>query len=74
MTSRSFEATSGAPYDWHRTEQMRRWARLPLLEIVAAIEEMGRIAEQIGGRAYPPPDDHKSQEVKEGPPFANDPS
>jgi hypothetical protein len=31
-----------------RREQMRRWAELPLENIVAALEEMQTLAEQLG--------------------------
>jgi hypothetical protein len=50
-------------FDWSvttwegsRREQLRRWAALPLDEVIAAIEEMERLAEELsrmGGSAIP---------------------
>lgn len=43
-------------FDWRvtsfeeaRREQLRRWAQLPLEDVIRAIEEMQDIAEQLGG-------------------------
>jgi len=51
---------------WQKTrrEHMRRWAALPLREIVVALEEMGRTAEYLSGvaREEAPP-----RVVREGP-------
>lgn len=47
-----------ADFDWRRTsfegarrEQLRRWAQLPLENILLAIEEMEDISRQLGGPA-----------------------
>jgi len=55
-------------FDGARREQLRRWSRLSLREIVAALEEMQDLAERLGqagpgaepgaqGRPGPRPDD-----------------
>ena len=43
-------------FDWRvtsfegaRREQLRRWAQLPLEDVIRAIEEMQDIAQQLGG-------------------------
>ena len=33
-----------------RREQMRRWANMPLSELILALEEMQVLAEQLSGR------------------------
>lgn len=45
----------GSQFDWRQTsfegarrEQLRRWAQLPLEDVIRAIEEMQDIAEQLG--------------------------
>lgn len=44
-------------WDGARREQLRRWADLPLENIVAALEEMQALAQQLGpaGTAAPSP-------------------
>jgi hypothetical protein len=44
-------------FDWRMTsfegarrEQLRRWARLPLEDVIRAIEEMQHIAQQLGAK------------------------
>jgi hypothetical protein len=37
-----------------RKEQMRRWANMPLEEIILALEEMQAIAEQLTGSVKKP--------------------
>ncbi len=44
-------------FDWRMTsfegahrEQLRRWARLPLEDVIRAIEEMQDIAQQLGAK------------------------
>jgi hypothetical protein len=43
-------------FDWRQTsfegarrEQLRRWAQLPLEDVIRAIEEMQDITQQLGG-------------------------
>lgn len=36
-------------FDGARREQMRRWAELPLIEVIAALEEMATLANELGG-------------------------
>ena len=38
-----------------RRQRMRRWAALSLPEVLAAIEEMGQVAERLSGRTTDPP-------------------
>jgi hypothetical protein len=37
-----------ATFEGSRREQLRRWAALPLAEMIAAIEEMGELARALG--------------------------
>jgi hypothetical protein len=53
-------ADSGEPIDWSlttwegsRREQLRRWAALPLDRVIAALEEMAQLAEQLGAGPQP---------------------
>lgn len=46
-------------FDWRvttfegaRREQLRRWAQLPLEEVIRAIEEMEDIAQQLGAKRF----------------------
>lgn len=36
-------------YEGARREQLRRWAELPLIEILTALEEMEMLAARLGG-------------------------
>ena len=36
-------------FEGARREQLRRWAQMPLEDMIHAIEEMGDIAQQLGG-------------------------
>lgn len=47
--------SKAAEFDWNltsfegaRREQLRRWAQLPLEDVIRAIEEMEDIAQQLG--------------------------
>lgn len=56
-----------ATYDGARREQLRRWSRLSLREIVEALEEMQQLAIQLGNKDALPQGpkrtaDHDSQE------------
>jgi hypothetical protein len=37
-------------FEGARREQLRRWARLPLEDVIRAIEEMQDIAQQLGAK------------------------
>jgi CRISPR-associated protein Csx17 len=37
-------------FEGARREQLRRWAELPLRNIILALEEMEELAERLGGR------------------------
>ena len=48
----------GSEFDWQvtsfegaRREQLRRWAELPLEDVIRAIEEMQDIAQQLGSES-----------------------
>lgn len=48
--------SNASEFDWRltsfegaRREQLRRWAQLPLEDIIRAIEEMQDITQQLGG-------------------------
>jgi hypothetical protein len=36
-------------FEGARREQIRRWAELPLIEVLAALEEMEALAQTLGG-------------------------
>ncbi len=51
-------------FEGARREQMRRWAELPLIEILAALEELEILANTLGtptDRATDPPPDNFSK-------------
>jgi hypothetical protein len=37
-----------ATWEGSRREQLRRWAALPLIDAIAAVEEMERVAQALG--------------------------
>ncbi len=54
----SGEAQAGEEIDWSlttwegaRREQMRRWAEMPLVDLIRALEEMHSLAEQLSPSA-----------------------
>lgn len=51
-------ADVAAAWREHRREQKRRWAKLPLVDLVAALQEMAETAEWLG---------RSTSEVREGP-------
>jgi hypothetical protein len=42
-------------FEGARREQLRRWAELPLRNIILALEEMEELAERFGGQPAPSP-------------------
>jgi len=59
MTMKDKSAGSDS-FDWEKTtfhgarrEQLRRWAELPLENIISAIEEMEEVSRELGTAAYP---------------------
>ena len=53
-------------FDGARREQLRRWAQLPLEEILPAVEEMEDLAKQIGAERSSSPEESLRDEETAG--------
>lgn len=51
---------SMATFDGARREQLRRWAELPLIDILTALEEMETLAARLGDAQPTPTPPHEA--------------
>lgn len=51
---------SMATFDGARREQLRRWAELPLIDILTALEEMETLAARLGDAQPAPTPPHEA--------------